>query len=181
MNAKMMWIPVALGAVILATTVAAQDPGPAPGEVSSEVSTSGPRDLCAQVDEHGHPTRCEPTGPGMAPWWDAQVCCDDRTCFESPTAGCATGLTAYWCGSAELHGDGTLTCVYEVPDYCDMYPCTSAPTGIDAGPLEHAICCHGIDDDFACWDPEGGPCGGWLVWCGKGATNDDGTVDCFDW
>jgi hypothetical protein len=168
MNVKAIWFPLAVVVLSLTSTADAD-----PTSVTS-VRTATLPDLCAELDEYGDPARCQAIGPGMAPWWDGQVCCDARSCFEPGRRGCWSGTQAYYCENAVLYGDGSLSCVYEVPSYCDVYPCEV--TGIPAPPLEHAICCH----DVGCYDHEGGPCGGIEVWCGKGATNADGTVDCFD-
>jgi len=162
MKLQTLLIPLAFVALTFAATAGAESP------------TNGPPDLCAELDRYGNPARCDATGPDMAPWWDAEVCCDATTCFEPSAAGCASGTDLYWCESAELHSDGSLSCVYEVPSYCDVYPCDGL--NIEAPPMKHAICCY----DVGCYDHEGGPCGGLEVWCGKGASNWDGTVDCFD-
>jgi hypothetical protein len=138
-------------------------------------STGDLPDLCTEeLDQFGDPARCDPVGPGMAPWWDDEVCCDDHSCWQPGSTGCPSETKSYWCESAVLHSAGTLACVYEVPSYCELFPC--GPSEITVGPLEHAICCYGGD----CYDHEGGPCGGYVVWCGKGVTNADGTVTCLD-
>ncbi|MFO7561296.1 MAG: hypothetical protein R6X02_01530 [Enhygromyxa sp.] len=147
----------------------------ADADPTSVVSATALPDLCAELDRYGDPARCQAIGPDMAPWWNDQVCCDERNCYEPSSRGCWKGTRAYWCENAVLFGDGSLACVYEVPSYCDVFPCTG-PSDITARPLEHAICCH----DVGCYDHEGGLCGGIEVWCGKGATNADGTVSCFD-
>jgi hypothetical protein len=173
MNVKAIWFPLAIVALSLASTADA-DPTSVSNVTMSTTQTFP--DLCAELDQYGDPARCQAIGPGMAPYWDDQVCCSSSACYEPHQRGCATGTSPYWCENAVLFGDGSLACVYEVPSYCDIYPCPGAPTGITTKPLEHAICCF----EVACYDHEGGPCGGNEVWCGKGATNADGTVDCFD-
>jgi hypothetical protein len=137
-----------------------------------EASTGLP-DLCAELDEYGDPVRCDAVGPGMGLWWDAAVCCDARRCSQPTSTGCPTGTNSYWCERVVL-GSRTLQCVYEVPTYCDVYPC--GPTQIALPPVENSICCH----DEGCYDHEGGLCGGIEVWCGSGVTNEDGTVTCLD-
>lgn len=180
MNVKAIWFPLAIAVLSLTSTADANESSRPPVvEGSTSVAPTAvvsPPDLCAELDKFGDPARCDAIGPGMAPWWDDNVCCDSRTCWEPGRRGCWPGTATYWCESAVLFGDGSLTCVYEVPSFCDVYPCGGAPTGITTEPLEHAICCH----DVGCYDHEGGLCGGIEVWCGKGATNADGTVDCFD-
>lgn len=173
MNVKAIWLfPLAIAILSLTSTADAGDSSP---EGPTSVTTSTPpRDLCAQLDEYGDPARCDAIGPDMAPYWNDDVCCDDRTCWEPSIRGCWPGTTQYWCDSAVLFGDGSLACVYEVPTYCDLYPCGA--TNIGAPPMEHAICCY----DVACYDHEGGLCGGIEVWCGKGVSNADGTVTCLD-
>lgn len=168
MNVKAIWFPLAIGVLSLTNTADADPTWIAPA------STVAPPDLCAELDQYGDPARCQAIGPGMAPFWDAEVCCDPRSCFEPGPQGCWLGTEVYWCENAVLFGDGSLACVYEVPSYCDLFPC--GPSDITGQPLEHAICCYGD----TCYYHEGGPCGGDVVWCGKGATNTDGTVSCFD-
>ena len=132
-------------------------------------------DRCAELDRYGDPARCLAVGPDMAPWWDGEVCCDDERCVEPTSTGCVRGTSRFWCESAILYQDGHLDCVYEVPSYCEVFPCRVA-VELTMPPLEHAVCCH----DTGCYDHEGGLCGGTEVWCGKGVTNDDGTITCFD-
>lgn len=177
MNVKAIWLfplPLAIAALSLTTTADAGHP--LAGELDSvSAATTGPSDLCAELDEYGDPLRCDAVGPGMAPLWDDTVCCDARSCSVPSSTGCATGTTSYWCENAVLESTGALNCVYEVPSYCEVHPC--GPGDITAPPVEHAICCY---DNVGCYDHEGGLCGGIEVWCGKGATNEDGTVDCLD-
>lgn len=173
MKIQTILMPLAFAALTAALTVAAT--AGAENPTGDPAASPALQDLCAELDEFGNPARCVATGPDMAPWWDAEVCCDARTCVEPTATGCGTVRDSYWCESAELHADGTLSCVYEVPSYCEVFPC-EGPTDITHPPLEHAICCY----DIGCYDHEGGLCGGLEIWCGKGASNMDGTVDCFD-
>jgi hypothetical protein len=159
MNAKTIWFPLAIATLSL---------------ISTSVEANPP-DLCAELDEYGDPLRCDAVGPGMATWWDSGVCCDARRCSQpSATGGCPTGTLSYWCESVVLYTRGRLDCVYEVPTFCDVYPC--GPSQIGMAPLEEAICCH----DGGCYDHDGGLCGGIEVWCSEGVTNEDGTVTCLD-
>lgn len=175
MNVKAMWLlPLAIAALSLTSTADAEHPLPSAAS-PSPTSTGGLPDLCAELDEYGDPLRCNAVGPGMAPLWDDKACCDGRRCYApSSTGACWTGTHAYWCESAVLDATGALDCVYEVPSYCDVHPC--GPGDLTAPPLKHAICCH----DVGCYDHEGGLCGGVEVWCGKGVSNEDGTVTCLD-
>ena len=171
MNVKAIWLlPLAIVALSLTSTAEAEHPA------SDPASTGGPTDLCAQLDQYGDPLRCDAVGPGMAPLWNDTVCCDARNCYApNSTGGCPSGTHSYWCESAELHSTGKIDCVYEVPNYCDEFPC--GPVDITAPPLKHSICCY---QDSGCYDHEGGLCGGYEVWCGSGVTNEDGTVTCLD-
>jgi hypothetical protein len=175
MNVKAMWLlPLAIAALSLTSTADAEHPSPS-ATSTSPASTGGLPDLCAELDVYGDPLRCNAVGPGMAPLWDDTACCDGRRCYApNATGGCWTGTHAYWCESAVQHSTGALDCVYEVPSYCDVHPC--GPGDLTAPPLKHAICCH----DVGCYDHEGGLCGGVEVWCGKGVSNEDGTVTCLD-
>ncbi len=170
---KTTWLPfLALLPLALAGTAGAEAPAP-----EQLTTTAGVVDLCAEVDDQGHPTRCEPVGPDTAPWWDAEVCCNERDCFEPGPDGCVGGTDSYWCENAVLHGDGSLACVYEVPNYCEVFTC-EGPSDVAPPPQEHAICCYGWD---YCYDHEGGPCGGDILWCSYGSSNEDGTVTCHQW
>jgi hypothetical protein len=170
MNVKAIWLfPLAIAALSLTSTADAEHPTSV-----SPASTSGPPDLCGVLDRYGDPLHCDAVGPGMAPLWDDTVCCNSGSCSEPTSTDCPTGTDSYWCESAVLDVTGALRCVYEVPTYCEVHPC--GPGDITAGPLEHAICCH----DVGCYDHEGGLCGGIEVWCGKGVSNEDGTVTCLD-
>jgi hypothetical protein len=69
-----------------------------------------------------------------------------------------------------------VSCYFEVPDYCDVFPC--AP-GFQTWPQANLMCCHAGD----CWNHDDGAndCEVEDVyWCGDGVTNQDGTVTCFD-
>ena len=160
-NKPMMCLPAMGFAVMISSSMFAP-----PAEAAQ------PRDLCAIQDAYGHPARCAPTGPGLGPWWDGEVCCDDRDCFEPDAEGCGAGLDSYWCAYATLHGDGSLECVYEVPSYCSVELC---PPGTGGG-WEDPICCY----EEGCYSPAGGLCGGDVYWCDDGVTYPDGTVECFE-
>jgi hypothetical protein len=171
MNPSTIWYPVALLTPFLAIAFGTAEARVLPPRVQAAVARIP--DLCAELDRVGNPARCRAVGPDMAPWWDGEVCCDGDRCTEPTSTGCARTASLYWCASAILYRDGSLDCVYEVPGYCEVFPC---PRPITAPPLEHAVCCH----ESGCYDHEGGLCGGLEVWCGKGVTNDDGTISCFD-
>lgn len=175
MNVKALCLlPLAMVALSLTSTADAERPKTVATTIAP-AATSGPPDLCGILDQYGDPVRCNAVGPGMAPLWDNQVCCDARRCWAPSTTGCYSGTRTYYCENAVLDAaSGRIDCVYEVPSYCEVHPC--GPGDITAPPLENAICCH----DVGCYDHEGGPCGGIEVWCGKGVSNEDGTVTCLD-
>jgi hypothetical protein len=139
-------------------------------------TSSQPSDLCDIVyTDTGRPIFCEPH-PDGAPRWDKAVCCNDTGCVASRSGTCSTGRKAYYCELGELLASGQVSCYFEVPNYCDVFPC--AP-GFQTWPQANEMCC---PDGGDCWtvddltDCEIGD----LYWCGDGVTNSDGTVTCFD-
>jgi hypothetical protein len=138
----------------------------------SPISGSTVTDLCDIVDTAtGVPVWCEPHADG-APVLDKKVCCSADACVLAGTSCPSSSL--FFCEFGERQADGTVECYFEVPNYCDVFPC--APN-FQAPPLEEPLCCY----EGACWHYEPGNCtGGWLVWCQDGVTNADGTVTCFD-
>ncbi|PRQ05760.1 hypothetical protein ENSA5_00800 [Enhygromyxa salina] len=134
------------------------------------------RDLCDIVHtDTSKPIYCEPHHEG-ASRYDGTVCCDGRTCFEAREGYCLADETPFYCELGEVGASGKVSCFFEVPDYCDMFPC--AP-GFNSQPLEEAMCCNqGI-----CWptvtgssdcEPQD------IYWCSSGVSNADGTVTCLD-
>ena len=158
---------------------------------------AGP-DLCADVyvDATGAPYTdavgqtwsrfCEWTGPD-APVLDAGVCCgfdgDIATCSLPDSNGrCASGSAAH-CRYGEVTSAGEVVCYQPFPSICDYGYCGDSVAPNDV-PVGNAICCF---SDGTCIEVmtsedldtcnEGGAYSGW---CKYGATNDDGTIDCFD-
>ncbi|KIG18203.1 hypothetical protein DB30_01707 [Enhygromyxa salina] len=120
----------------------------------------------------GYPLYCELTGPD-APWWDDEVCCSGAKCVEVGTAGCPDDLQKYSCRHAEIDTRGQVTCLFEVPSYCDDHSC---PAGFQPQPQSMVICCYAE----GCFDSTDIYCYGDAYWCDSGVSNLDGTVTCFD-
>lgn len=151
--------------LLAATATADPEPEPLP-------------DHCATLDEHGHPKYCAPVGPDLAPWWDGPACCQGRDCVEPGADGCGS-LDEVYCRHAELEPSGALTCLYEVPGFCEVYDCEGrerepAPTD---EPASWVLCCYGMDN---CYAAQGGPCGGDVIYCNQAVTKTDGTSECLD-
>ena len=69
-----------------------------------------------------------------------------------------------------------MSCYFEVPDECDLFPCEP---GFSPFPQANDMCCY----EGICWHtwPGANDCEPWDVyWCYHGVTNQDGTVTCFD-
>lgn len=132
-------------------------------------------DRCAAKLPNGHPAYCSPAAEGLAPIWNAPLCCEGSACTRPGSGGrCPTGKEAFWCEFAERRIDGSLTCLFEVPDICSVDVCPPADTG---EPL--FLCCPGNDFDscFEYWP--GLECD--MIWyCAWGATNEDGTYYCAE-
>jgi hypothetical protein len=135
-----------------------------------------PSDLCDIVyADTGRPVWCEPHRDG-APRLDDMVCCDAAGCIAAHSGGCAQGRTAYHCELGQVWADGDVSCYFEVPDYCDVFPC--AP-GFQTWPQANPMCC----SEGVCWNTNvfGNDCEPQdIYWCSDGVTNSDGTVTCFD-
>ncbi|EDM77370.1 hypothetical protein PPSIR1_09870 [Plesiocystis pacifica SIR-1] len=145
--------------------------------LSTGPAAAGPTapDYCDELDEFGHPRYCEPTAPGRGPWWGEELCCDQGRCAEVPVGGCGA-LSLVYCELAELASDGNVTCVYEAPSYCEVFGCAGDyDEGSELGE-EYAMCCHGMDQCYML----AGPCGGSVVWCHDGVSNEDGTYSCLE-
>jgi hypothetical protein len=156
-------------------------------------------DLCADVyvDDNGRPYMdaigqtfsrfCEWTGPD-APVLDRDVCCavskDGARCSLPDRKGrCATGSRLYYCEHGEVVSTGGVVCYQPLVNVCDFGFCGNvAPP--NAGPLEDGVCCWpsgactnvGVSQEVIDCVEGGGILGN----CKLGATNLDGTVDCFD-
>jgi hypothetical protein len=140
-------------------------------------ATSGqPSDLCDIVyADTGRPIFCEAHRDG-APRWDAAVCCNDTGCEASVRGSCLKDRKSYYCELGEVRADGKVSCYFEVPDYCDVFPC--AP-GFQTWPQANSMCCY----EGVCWNIFGDnlDCEVQdIYWCDDGVTNQDGTVTCFD-
>ena len=138
--------------------------------------TGQPPDLCDIVyTDTGRPVFCEPH-PDGAPRFDGVVCCDGGSCKPAPASGCPAELDAYVCELGQLRADGYVSCYFEVPDYCDVFPC--AP-GFNTWPQASVMCCY----EGICWsiDDDANDCEIMdIYWCNDGVTNQDGTVTCLD-
>jgi hypothetical protein len=159
MTKKMFLAPLVLLSLGLASTADAEVP-----------------DRCQELGPDGYPAHCEPIGEHIAPLWDSSACCDDERCVEPGLGGCPGGTNEYSCKYAEPDGNGSLTCLYLVPHYCDEHPCPNDDPDFGAPPQENVICCY----QEGCYDTQGGLCGGLEYWCENGVSNIDGTTTCFD-
>ena len=135
-----------------------------------------PGDLCEFVNpDTGVPILCDIHAEG-APVYDGDVCCVGEICEPTKTP-CADG-TLYHCDLGEQDASG-FTCYFEVPNYCDIFPCQPHEPGYQSPPMSFPMCCvNGV-----CWTAWGGTddCElGDLYWCSDGVCNEDGTVTCFD-
>jgi Tfp pilus assembly protein PilW len=140
-------------------------------------TTADIRDLCDIVDrETGIPLRCELHREG-APVFNGNVCCSATSCV--PASSTCTAASLYFCELGEQHADGRVSCYVEVPSYCEVFACPSAPGGFQPQPIETAMCCsQGI-----CWHTVSGSADcefDDIYYCGSGVTNADGTVTCLD-
>jgi hypothetical protein len=140
------------------------------------LTSKGPSDLCDIVyTDTGRPILCEPHRDG-APVYDDTVCCDDYSCVPARDGACAVG-ESFYCELGEVwEASGEVSCYFEVPDYCDVFPC--AP-GFQSQPQSVTMCCsQGI-----CWStyPGANDCElDDIFWCQDGVTNEDGTATCLD-
>jgi hypothetical protein len=134
-------------------------------------------DLCDVVhSQTGTPTICVPH-EDRAPVYDADVCCAGSTCKPTTaTSACVTGQKRFYCELGVVDALGIVSCYFEVPNYCDVFPCELE---IGAGPLQGTICCeNGICTPYA----GGGSCDSTNVYhCLSVHDNGDGTVTCLDW
>lgn len=133
-------------------------------------------DLCDLVHtDTGRPILCEPH-PDGAPRFDGTVCCDADTCIAAGAGTCLTGRKPYYCELGQLWASGEVSCYFEVPSYCDVFPC--AP-GFQTWPQANGMCCY----EGICWNTDSGSndCEiNDVYWCSDGVTNSDGTMTCFD-
>jgi hypothetical protein len=133
-------------------------------------------DVCNLVHTNtGTPVLCEPH-PDGAPRYDGTVCCNGDTCIKGDAGTCLADRKPYYCELGQLWASGEVSCYFEVPAYCDVFPC--APS-FQTWPQANDMCCH----DGECWTPntELSDCEiEDIYWCDDGVTNQDGTVTCFD-
>lgn len=147
------------------------------GIASASPAVAAP-DRCAKLDQFGNPADCLPVLEVDAAWWDGPVCCAEGRCVETDASGhCGETHRLEYCRYAELEADGSLTCQFVPPDYCDSFPCLGADS-IDAADIGSGdlLCCY----EEGCYDPVGGFCGGLWYSCSSVATNDDGTIACVE-
>lgn len=153
-------------------------------------------DLCADVhlDPAGAPYTdsigqtlsryCEWTGPD-APVWDDDVCCTvnragARCSATTSNGACQVGLRMY-CEYGEALPNGRVTCYQPFPDACEAGFCGNAPTAVAAPAQESQIgCCSAGGACQVATTDDLDQCQGQWVSCYWGASNDDGTVDCYD-
>lgn len=133
-------------------------------------------DLCDVVNTStGTPTICTPHADG-APVYNADVCCTGSSCVKPIRGTCATTQKRFYCELGEINAVGSVSCYFEVPNYCDVVPCELEVGG---GPQEATLCCEfGICTLYA----GGGTCDAANVYhCNSYQDNGDGTVTCVDW
>jgi hypothetical protein len=134
-------------------------------------------DRCAELGTDGYPALCDPIGEHIAPAWHDLVCCDASTCTPFGPRGCGKSTLPYFCEYAELDASNQVTCLFTVPQYCDVFPCPPAADPEYQAPAQaQPICCY----EEGCYAVDGDPCGGIIYWCDDGSTNEDGTVTCHD-
>ena len=132
------------------------------------------RDLCSSV-----PSACEYTGPD-APVLAAVVCWERSTSTARLMTGasCPTGSWPYFAKYGVVEPlTQTVTAFQPLDDACSR-PGLCQP-GILAPPTTTGavMCCFGD----TCYPAGGDECyGGELFYCSFGASNDDGTITCFD-
>ncbi|WP_146662652.1 hypothetical protein [Enhygromyxa salina] len=138
-------------------------------------NSGGPPDLCDLVyTDTGKPILCEPHRDG-APIFDDTVCCEGRSCAPARDGSCATG-EPFHCELGEVRTTGEVSCYFEVPDFCNVFPCKP---GFQAQPLAEFMCCY----EGICWNtyPGANDCEVQdIYWCSSGVTNPDGTTTCLD-
>lgn len=143
---------------------------------TTPAAVAGVADLCDVVHRRtGVPTICKPHEEG-APVYNANVCCAGRTCFPSSSSGCKGREVLYYCELGEQQVTGEVDCYFEIPSYCEVYPCA---TSVTPPPLEMSLCCN----EGVCWEHRTGnnDCElDDLYWCTSGMSNADGTITCLD-
>ena len=134
-------------------------------------------DLCDVINpDTGAPVRCD-LHPDGAPVYNEPVCCDAGRCYKSGGDWCPDSLQSYYCELGEVLSSDEVACYFEVPDYCEVFPCSEP--GFQTLPQAFGMCCsQGI-----CWHyvMGSGDCEVQdMFWCNDGVSNMDGTVTCLD-
>jgi hypothetical protein len=150
-------------------------------------------DLCADVyvDATGEPYTdsigqtlpryCQWTGP-KAPVLNRDVCCDIHdgvaACVLPTSAGrCSIG-SRYYCKYGEASGAGVV-CYKPFPDACGLGFCVQPPEV--PPPVQALIACCSAGGACVEIDPWGDlECGGTIIGCLDGVSNEDGTITCFN-
>lgn len=120
---------------------------------------------------------CEYTNAD-APVLRANVCWNKTDVRLMPAVGCPAGSYPYYVDYGEVIDPmlGLVVAYIPLPDACDLGYCFDG-AAFDGGPLEgEALCCETTEN---CVEVNG-TCGGDIVFCEAAATNDDGTLACFD-
>jgi hypothetical protein len=145
----------------------------------SYLASSTAPDLCDVVNTStGSPTICIPHADG-APEYNGDVCCTGSSCVKPISGTCTTtSQKRFYCELGAVNAVGSVTCYFEVPDYCAVFPCE---LGIEAGsdPQEETICCEGDNPCTPYYG--GGTCAPEYIYhCDSVQENPNGTVTCLD-
>ena len=132
-------------------------------------------ELCSSV-----PSACEYSGP-LAPVFDGDACWSpDTELVAKGTAPCADGSRAFHVEHGEVVDPqkGVMIAYVPLDDACAPPLSMCIDGAVPEGSLAQAVCC-----EFGVCVPAAlVPCNSYnsyLIWCDQGATNADGTVDCF--
>jgi hypothetical protein len=131
------------------------------------------RDFCSSVR-----SECEYTGPN-APVLAANVCWSKSTSTATLMTGatCPTGSWPYFVkyGLVDVLSH-QVTAFIPLDDACSRPDVCQPGELAPPNTTTQAICCPG-----ACWPAEAAECeGADIFFCNFGASNEDGTVSCFD-
>lgn len=117
------------------------------------------------------------TGPD-APLLRANVCWNRVDVRLKGTAPCPTNSSPYYVEYGEVIDplQGLVIAYVPLNDACAAGFCIEAPP---SGPLAAApLCCNAALDD--CYLYTQGQCDDEIVFCEQAATNEDGSISCFD-
>ncbi|MFV8754494.1 hypothetical protein ACNOYE_28430 [Nannocystaceae bacterium ST9] len=123
------------------------------------------------------PSACVYTGPD-APVLKADVCWNRVELRLKGTAPCASGSYPYFVEYGEVIDPtyGLVLAYIPLDDACAAGFCIEA---VPSGPVEaEPLCCNPEKDD--CTLHIQGQCNDTIVFCEQAATNEDGTIACFD-